>query len=207
MENQNADNNPELENPQSNASYDEKKITQKSETSNPQKKKKVREFNEEQREVLKQAFDAFDANKSGNIDEKELMDAMKALGFNPTKEDVITMINDVDADGSGTIEYDEFLSMMQIKMIEEKDLEEEMRRAFRWYDEIDDEFGDEVVGDSHKRVAYIDKEKLMSVAKNTIAEGVDEYIIDRMIEVADSDGDGKVTEEDFLKIMKFMKLY
>ena len=42
------------------------------------KPKKLRAFNEAQKEVLKQAFDAFDTNKSGNIDEKELMDAMKA---------------------------------------------------------------------------------------------------------------------------------
>ena len=170
------------------------------------KPKKLRAFNEAQKEVLKQAFDAFDTNKSGNIDEKELMDAMKALGFNPTKQDVIDMINDVDADGSGTIEYEEFLEMMQVKMVEEKNMGDEMKRAFKWYVEIDDEFGDDNVNDDSKPRG-IDKEKLMSVAKNTLSEGVDEYIIDRMIEVADSDGDGIVTQEDFLKIMKKMKLY
>merc|ERR1712146_493481 len=139
--------------------------------------RRMRSFNDAQKEVLKQAFDAFDTNKSGNIDEKELMDAMKALGFTPTKQDVIDMINEVDADGSGTIEYEEFLQMMQIKMVEEKNMADEMKRAFKWYVEIDDEFGDENANDENK-VRGIDKEKLMSVAKNTLSEGVDEYIID-----------------------------
>ena len=40
---------------------------------------------------------------SGSIDSKELKVAMRALGFEPKKEDIKKMIADIDKDGSGTI--------------------------------------------------------------------------------------------------------
>ena len=41
---------------------------------------------------------------------------MRALGFEPSKEDIKKMISDIDKDGSGQIEFDEFLKMMTDKM-------------------------------------------------------------------------------------------
>jgi Ca2+-binding EF-hand superfamily protein len=38
--------------------------------------------------VLKLAFDLFDADGSGAIDERELRDAMKALGFEASKLEI-----------------------------------------------------------------------------------------------------------------------
>ena len=37
---------------------------------------------------------------------------MKALGQDPTPEELDVMLHDVDTDGSGTIDIDEFLAMM-----------------------------------------------------------------------------------------------
>jgi len=37
---------------------------------------------------------------------------MKALGQNPTPEELEVMLHDVDTDGSGTIDIDEFITMM-----------------------------------------------------------------------------------------------
>merc|ERR1712167_311971 len=74
--------------------------------------KKQKELTEEQKQEIKEAFDLFDTDGSGNIDAKELKVAMRALGFEPKKEEIQKMISDVDDDGSGTIEYEEFLKMM-----------------------------------------------------------------------------------------------
>lgn len=49
------------------------------------------------------------------------MDGMEALWFNSTKEGVTNMINEVGADGSGTIEYEEFQAMVQVNMLYEKE--------------------------------------------------------------------------------------
>lgn len=54
----------------------------------------------------------------GAIDAKELKVAMRALGFEPKKEEIRKMISDIDQDGSGTIEFPEFLEMMTAKMSE-----------------------------------------------------------------------------------------
>lgn len=54
---------------------------------------------------------------SGTIDAKELKVAMRALGFEPKKEEIKKMIADVDKDGSGTIDFNEFLDMMTSKMV------------------------------------------------------------------------------------------
>ena len=40
----------------------------------------------------------------------------RALGFEPKKEEIKKMIADIDKDGSGTIDFEEFLQMMTAKM-------------------------------------------------------------------------------------------
>ena len=54
---------------------------------------------------------------TGTIDAKELKVAMRALGFEPKKEEVKKMIADIDKDGNGTIDFQEFLEMMTAKMV------------------------------------------------------------------------------------------
>ncbi len=43
--------------------------------------------------------------------------AMRALGFEPKKEEIKKMISDIDKDGNGTIDFNEFLDMMTSKMV------------------------------------------------------------------------------------------
>lgn len=68
-------------------------------------RKKKEGLTVEQESVLKQAFDLFDADGSEEIEEQELKDAMKALGLKATTEEVRKMIEEVDADNSGTIDF------------------------------------------------------------------------------------------------------
>jgi len=88
-----------------------KKVTKKE---HKEKEKKI-ELSEEQIQEIKDAFNLFDTDGSGSIDAKELHVAMTALGFEPKKEEILLMITEIDKDGSGTIEFEEFLSMMTEK--------------------------------------------------------------------------------------------
>ena len=45
-----------------------------------------------------------------------LLHLRRALGFEPKKEEIKKMIADIDKDGSGTIDFEEFLQMMTAKM-------------------------------------------------------------------------------------------
>ena len=58
---------------------------------------------------------------------------MRSLGQNPSEEECASMIAEVDDDGSGEIEFDEFLKLM-VKKMQENDNEEELLEAFRVFD-------------------------------------------------------------------------
>jgi len=132
-----------------------------------------------------------DTDGSGTIDAKELKVAMRALGFEPKKEEIKKMISDIDKDGSGTIDFSEFLEMMTAKM-SEKDSREEILKAFRLFD--DDETG---------KITF---RNLKRVAKE-LGENMTDEELQEMIDEADRDGDGEINEEEFLRIMKKTSLY
>jgi centrin-1 len=80
--------------------------------------KKIRnELTEEQRQEIKEAFDLFDTDSTGVIDAKELKVAMRALGFEPKKEEVRRILQEIDKNGDGVIKYEEFLDIMTQKMV------------------------------------------------------------------------------------------
>lgn len=54
---------------------------------------------------------------AGTIDPKELKAAMQSLGFEAKNQTIYQMIADIDKDGNGTIDFDEFLDMMTAKMV------------------------------------------------------------------------------------------
>lgn len=69
----------------------------------------------------------------GTITTKELGTVMRSLGQNPTEAELQEMVNEVDVNGDGTIDFPEFLSMMARKM-KDIDSEEEIKEAFRVFD-------------------------------------------------------------------------
>merc|ERR1712093_385429 len=69
----------------------------------------------------------------GTITTKELGTVMRSLGQNPTEAELQDMINEVDADGNGTIDFPEFLTLMARKM-QDSDSEEEIKEAFKVFD-------------------------------------------------------------------------
>lgn len=58
---------------------------------------------------------------------------MRSLGQNPTETELRDMVSEVDADGNGTIDFSEFLTMMSRK-IRDTDKDEEIREAFKVFD-------------------------------------------------------------------------
>lgn len=60
--------------------------------------------------------------REGTIDPKELKAAMQSLGFEAKNQTIYQMIADIDKDGSGSIDFDEFLDMMTAKMVRNSSL-------------------------------------------------------------------------------------
>jgi hypothetical protein len=84
------------------------------------------------------AFNAVDDDNDGVINANQLGRVLKLLGENPTVADLQDMVNDVDSDGSGSIEFPELL-MMMAKKISDLGLEDEIREAFRVFDRVSDQ--------------------------------------------------------------------
>ena len=70
------------------------------------------ELTDEQIQEFREAFNLFDLDGGGSIDESELGTVMRSLGQNPPPEELQEMIAAVDEDGGGEIEFDEFCTLM-----------------------------------------------------------------------------------------------
>lgn len=88
----------------------------------------------EQIAEFQEAFRLFDVDGSGTITVEELSTVIKNLGEHIDEAELTQMVNEVDEDGSGEIDFDEFCEMMWKKMNEEKD-EGTVVDAFNAWDE------------------------------------------------------------------------
>ena len=70
----------------------------------------------EQQAEYREAFALFDKNGDGCINVVELGTVMRQIGQNPTDTELRDMINEVDVDGNGTLEFDEFCNLMSRQM-------------------------------------------------------------------------------------------
>ena len=94
------------------------------------------ELTEKQRQNIKEAFDLFDVDGSGTIEIKELKVALRALGFELKKDEIKTLISDLNTESknNNVIDFQEFLQIMSAKM-NKKETPEEIERAFRLFDQ------------------------------------------------------------------------
>uniref|UniRef100_A0A7S2IJ89 EF-hand domain-containing protein n=1 Tax=Haptolina brevifila TaxID=156173 RepID=A0A7S2IJ89_9EUKA len=139
----------------------------------------------DQLEEIREAFKLFDTDDSGTIDSDELKVAMRAMGFEPKREEVRRMIAESDRDGSGTISFDTFQKVMADKM-HARDPKEESIKAFRLFD--DDETG------------TISLKNLRRVAKE-LGENMSDDELQEVIDFCDKDGRGEILLEDFCSVL------
>lgn len=66
------------------------------------------ELSEDQRAEIQDAFELFDTDKDGAIDYHELKVAMRALGFDLKKPELLKILRENDASGSGLMEWKDF---------------------------------------------------------------------------------------------------
>ena len=134
---------------------------------------------------FKEAFDIFDVDRGGTITPNELAEVMKSLGQKPTKERLAAMVNEIDADGDGEIDFAEFLTMM-LRQMNDGDPEKELRDVFAVFDK--DQSGTISAGE------------LKSVMR-IVGEKLTEQEIEDAIRLADTTGDGEVDYDEFVSFV------
>jgi calcium-dependent protein kinase len=141
---------------------------------------------------LKNTFLSLDTDNSGVLSMDEMRDGLKKAGFANIPDELQKVMDSVDADGSGMIDYTEFIaaSMSQREYLQE----EVCWKAFRIFDKdgngvITPEELQEVLG--HDTGSEMQKN-----FKRNKEE------IESIIQECDKDGDGCINFEEFLAMMK-----
>ncbi|CAB4285622.1 unnamed protein product [Prunus armeniaca] len=140
---------------------------------------------EQQIAEFQEAFCLLDMDGDGCITIEELGTALESLDQHPTEEELQNMIREIDADGNGTIEFGEFLHLMERK-IKENEADAELREAFKVFDKDQD--------------GYISPNELRHVMIN-LGERLTDEEVEQMIREADLDGDGLVNYDEFVRMM------
>lgn len=152
------------------------------------------EITDQQKEEFRAAFDIFvEDSEDGTISTKELGKVLRMLGQNPSEQELQEMVDEVDEDGSGTIDFDEFTQMMSkqlaaeaLEQIPERP-EKELAEAFRIFDKNCD--------------GYLDFDEIKAVL-DCCGEKFEEWEIKTFIAEGDKNDDGKMDYEEWIDIMK-----
>lgn len=111
---------------------------------------------------------------------------MRALGQNPTQQELNDLVNEIDANGNSMIEFSEFLTMMA-RQIKEQDVEAEILEAFKVFD-----------SDGDGKISQAELVRVLT----TIGEKLTDAEAKQMLEAADTDSDGQIDIEEFARVLK-----
>ncbi|KAI8005218.1 Calmodulin-like protein 5 [Camellia lanceoleosa] len=137
---------------------------------------------------LRRVFQMFDKNGDGRITKKELNESLENMGIFIPDSELTQMIEKIDVNGDGCVDIDEFGALYQ-SIMDEKDEEEDMREAFKVFDQNGD--------------GFITVEELRSVlAALGLKQGRTVEDCRRMIMKVDVDGDGMVNFNEFKQMMR-----
>nr|XP_043620906.1 probable calcium-binding protein CML25 [Erigeron canadensis] len=137
------------------------------------------------KDELEHVFKKFDVNKDGKISSTELGLIMGSLGQKHSEEELKRMIKEVDVDGDGFIDLQEFIEM-NTRDVDSNALLESLKEAFLVFDV--DKNGS-ITADELKKV-------LRSLGEQC---SIDECR--KMIAGVDQDGDGMISFDEFKVMM------
>ncbi|ODN04612.1 Troponin C, isoform 1 [Orchesella cincta] len=145
------------------------------------------DLDKEQIAILKKAFDTF-AQGNTYITPDLVGNIFRMMGTAFTVETLQETIAEIDEDGSGQIEFEEFTILAAKFIVEEddEDVQKELKEAFRLYDK--------------QGQGYITTEVLKQIL-HEIDETLTDADLDGMIEEIDEDGSGTVDFDEFMEMM------
>jgi len=150
----------------------------------------ARQLNEDELKGLRDVFMALDGNGDGKLTVAEMKEGIAKSGLKEIPPDLQAIMEDVDSDGSGEIDYTEFLAATLDKRVYMK--EDVCWQAFRVFDRNGD--------------GKISKEELAQVlgdgeVKDKCGDGALQAVAEMMKEL-DGNGDGMVDFDEFMEMMK-----
>ena len=143
------------------------------------------ELTDDQRAEIEEAFRLLDIDGDGLITTHDIKIALRSIGFEPTKKEILHMISDADSNADGVINLPLFIKMMTKKR-------EEMNPAYHLFAE----------SESRGISAYYIIRVSIELGENL----TDEEIHD-IIEEVDRDGDGVISLDEFMFVMRKTSMF
>ncbi|CAL9068808.1 unnamed protein product [Musa banksii] len=134
---------------------------------------------------IKDMFEKMDINKNGKITFEELKFGLRKLGHQIPDADVQILMEAADVDGTGTLDYGEFVAVsIHLRKIGN---DEHLHKAFSYFDQ--------------NKSGYIEIEELRDSLVDDLGTNHEE-VINAIIHDVDTDKDGRISYEEFAAMMK-----
>ncbi|XP_071145478.1 calmodulin-like [Mytilus edulis] len=148
-------------------------------------KDETRQMRETSNEAtIKIVFDKLDANHDGHITPEELMNAGKEVGIKINLTRATKLIDEIDKEGHGFVNFTEFRKCMQQVLAKIHRDNEIYKRSFKKFD-----------ADGN---GFIDKDELRQVLCAGGGRKMSEDEAEEMFNEADIDQDGQLTFDEFV---------
>ena len=156
--------------------------------------RRKKELTDDQLNEIQDSFDLFvkddkDAGDIPKIDAEDLLVVMRALGHEPQPSELKKLVQEVDPDNTGQLDFDGYLNIILNKMAE-RPSELDLQKAFRLFDPA-----------GKRRINFDDLKRIAG----QIGEDIEDGELQDMINEADHSGTGEINQEDFVKIVTSCK--
>ncbi|XP_060570280.1 uncharacterized protein LOC132728623 isoform X2 [Ruditapes philippinarum] len=147
---------------------------------------RLSQLTEDKLKEYQEAFKLYDKDNDGIISIQKLGRVLRAMGLNPTEIEVQEMIDEVDSEGTGNLDFESFLNILASRKFDDEDHEDALKEAFRMFDRDGN--------------GYIDAEELRICMIN-LGEKLTLEEVEEMIREVDIDYDGRMDYQEFVKLM------
>ncbi|MQL90820.1 hypothetical protein Taro_023430 [Colocasia esculenta] len=136
---------------------------------------------------MQEIFSRFDMDSDGSLTHLELAALLRSLGLKPSGDQVRALLSDMDANGNGSVEFDELVSAIA-PVVTERTLvdQEHLMEVFRSFDRD---------GNGYITAPELARSMAKMGTPLTFQELTD------MMREADADGDGAISFSEFASIM------
>ena len=137
---------------------------------------------------LHEAFNIFDVESDGSIEINSLMMLMNSLRQYPTKEELDKIIKEIDVNNEGQIYFNQFLKIMAKRLKNRKKDENKYLKSL--FSSLD-----------RNNNGLISLHEIRYIVTHS-NENISDKDIEIIMKEADTDGDGLISFEEFMIIMK-----
>mmetsp|Transcript_37236 Transcript_37236/g.99101 ORF Transcript_37236/g.99101 Transcript_37236/m.99101 type:complete len:1895 (+) Transcript_37236:92-5776(+) len=144
----------------------------------------------EQLAHIKKMFDMYDVDSSGSMDQNKVRLVFRSLGLECTDEEVQAFFQEVDLDGSGAIDFDEFCAAVGPRLVVNEALKGNIERVFDVFD-----------AGKKGKLGPEEVRAVMMRLEAQLSKRVTDEEVEDMVVAMDADRDGLISQSEFLELL------